>query len=136
MNRKHLIVVLTWFLLLGRSPLRGVDMVSHCCSCKSMSSNPRTSSCGRFVPTFSRHTVRRFGQSSTHFFLLPFKQQLILFAQNHFLIFLVATWLLERNSFFKPLQVGLGVPYLLFPTLALHECYVVPYNAWHTFFDG
>ena len=60
----------------------------------------KTSSNERFVPIFTSHTFRRFGQSSTHFFLVPFTQWLMSFAQNQ--IF-VDTWLLEQNYFFKPL---------------------------------
>lgn len=94
------------------------DKASHCHSWKPMSSNAMTSSCERFVPTFTNHTVIRFAQSITHF-LLPSMQQLMSFTQNQNSI---DTWLFKWNSFFKPLKVGIGVPCLHFPPLTLHGC--------------
>ena len=49
----------------------------------------------KLVPTFTSHTMGRFGQLSTHFFLLPFTQQLISYAQNQKS---KVMWLLEQKN--------------------------------------
>jgi hypothetical protein len=98
----------------------------HCCSKKPTSSNTKTFSRERFVPIFTSHTFGRFGQSNTYFFFVPFTQQLM---SSTYQIY-VAYWLLGRNSF-KSLNVGKGVPYLLFPTLTLHGCLKLVCKACH-----
>ena len=51
-------------------------------------------------PTFTGHTVGKFGQSSSHFFMLPFTQWLMSSMQNQNF---VGMWLLEQNPFFEPM---------------------------------
>ena len=72
---------------------QNMDMASPSCNWKHASSNAKTSHV-RLVSTFTGHTIKRFGQSSIHFFSLPFTQWLMSFALNQTSI---GTWLLDET---------------------------------------
>lgn len=76
------------------------DMVWLCCSWKLTSSNAKTSSLVRLIPTFTNHTMGIFDQYGTYFFLLPFMQQLMSSMQSQKY---EGMWLLEQSSLFRPL---------------------------------
>lgn len=59
------------------------DSASYCCSWNSTSSNAKTFSHLRFGQSLTCHTIEGiFGQSSTHFILLPLMQGFVWLAQN------------------------------------------------------
>lgn len=87
-----------------------------------------TSFIKRFVPIFISHVLGTIGRSNAYSFLLPLTQCLMLLGQNQNSCY---TLLVKQDVFFLPLYVGVGIPYLLVLTLALHGVFVLAYMTQH-----
>ena len=104
------------------------ERVSLCCNWNPSSSRANNSCLERLVPIFAGHMLGTTCQSSTYSFVLPLTQRLMPSGQNQNLYFIL---LVERYSFFNPLYVGVGMPFLPFLTLALHKVPILACIAQH-----